>query len=559
MILFLLLAAGPAPLRHSDQLDLVLLAADRPVSLRFHVRAGDRAYDAGWNDWAKSLFDWHDKDKDGFLSKDEAVRLLPAEVLTALANGAIRADGPRSNLLSALDTDRDGKVSRAEFSAWLKRNGLGAVALSVDATRAETANRVNDALWKRLDGDGDGRLSEAELAKLPSLLDKLDENEDEQLSESELTHEAGPEYAGFAPRLAARGPAPDFLLDQGGQAPAALARTLIRLYDKDKDGKLSRAEAGLDAEAFAALDADGDGKLSARELEMLRLRPADLTFRGRVGNLPGASGLLASVGLAGSTSRLALLTPAGQGATKSLSKVSNNASRLKLARTMADLSVDPTPAFNRRSGAVGFYLNQYSLALGAEKGKGLTREQAKDNPYVNMLFAAADRDADGVLTRKEITDYLAIAGAAGSRTLSVRAEDYGQNLFASLDADGNGQLSVREMRTAWSRVRMLSKDGKTLSRDDLPRRMRIELAEGSFASRQFFAVAAQPTSGMIATPLDLRGAPAWFRKMDKNGDGDLSFREWLGSEEDFKKLDLDGDGLISLDEARKAKADPTKK
>ena len=37
--------------------------------------------------------------------------------------------------------------------------------------------------------------------------------------------------------------------------------------------------------------------------------------------------------------------------------------------------------------------------------------------------------------------------------------------------------------------------------------------------------------------------------MDVNGDGDVSRREWLGTEEDFRRIDADGDGLIGPDEA----------
>ena len=43
--------------------------------------------------------------------------------------------------------------------------------------------------------------------------------------------------------------------------------------------------------------------------------------------------------------------------------------------------------------------------------------------------------------------------------------------------------------------------------------------------------------------------PLWFRKMDLNGDGDVSRTEFPGSPADFDKIDLDHDGLISLEEA----------
>jgi hypothetical protein len=41
--------------------------------------------------------------------------------------------------------------------------------------------------------------------------------------------------------------------------------------------------------------------------------------------------------------------------------------------------------------------------------------------------------------------------------------------------------------------------------------------------------------------------------MDRNGDGDVSRKEFVGRPEDFPKLDADGDGLIDPEEAVRQK------
>ena len=37
--------------------------------------------------------------------------------------------------------------------------------------------------------------------------------------------------------------------------------------------------------------------------------------------------------------------------------------------------------------------------------------------------------------------------------------------------------------------------------------------------------------------------------MDRNRDGDVSRKEFLGTDEQFRQIDVDGDGLISVEEA----------
>ncbi len=48
----------------------------------------------------------------------------------------------------------------------------------------------------------------------------------------------------------------------------------------------------------------------------------------------------------------------------------------------------------------------------------------------------------------------------------------------------------------------------------------------------------------------VRGGPEWFLAMDRNGDGDVSAREFTGPADVFDKLDLDKDGLLSRGRGR---------
>ena len=96
----------------------------------------------------------------------------------------------------------------------------------------------------------------------------------------------------------------------------------------------------------------------------------------------------------------------------------------------------------------------------------------------------------------------------------------------------------------------LSRGGNVVRPDDTGRHYRLELVRGSF---QLFGRSERMVSqsnGFLRPP---SLGPIWFQRMDRNGDGDLTWKEFLGPREVFHQLDADHDGLIDPVEAMKAK------
>ncbi len=98
--------------------------------------------------------------------------------------------------------------------------------------------------------------------------------------------------------------------------------------------------------------------------------------------------------------------------------------------------------------------------------------------------------------------------------------------FSALDENEDQRLSLREFDT--------NGDG-SIAASELPRTTAVTIGLGDYAQRLRPAV----------------DQPAWFTAMDRNFDGDVSPREFLGSRQAFDRLDTDHDQLLSPSEGRK--------
>ena len=123
-----------------------------------------------------------------------------------------------------------------------------------------------------------------------------------------------------------------------------------------------------------------------------------------------------------------------------------------------------------------------------------------------------------------------------------------------LDASNDGRLSVRELRSARARLARFDQndDGVVLS-DEIPARYQLTVLSGQTTYNPVQGSGfGQGVGYRLATSPPASHGPVWFRKMDRNLDGDVSRREFLGPPGHFGNIDTDGDGLIDLTEAEQA-------
>jgi Ca2+-binding EF-hand superfamily protein len=560
--------AGPAP--PPDAQDFVYFADSRPVLVRVHVFVDGKPLRQAWEAYIDQVFKYLDVNGDGVLSKEEAERTPPPQTLFNAGFFGGRVPPASSANLGA---NRDGKVTRQQLADYYRKNGAAPFQFQAGGGDAMTQYRLvglaqvstpsadvlNQTLFDLLDTNKDGKLSRAELAAAEKLLRKLDADDDEMISVQELVPGPAPtgnefvvvRSGGF---VASPGSTGAFLMLGPGESRANLARQLLQRYGpkgkKPMGRKLTQKDLGLDKETFDRLDADGDGELDAEELARFADRPADLELTARLGQR-GAG--LPVVALAkrkeGPGPLAANVRKTGAG---SLVLDLGN-SRVELGS--ADRGGGVAFAFNIRDQ----YIAQFKAADRDNNGY-LDMDEARQSPFFRNTFKLMDRDGDGKLFEKEMLAYLdqmeALQNGARNSCVSMTLSDQGRGLFDLVDTDHDGRLSVRELRQMVKLVDQLDRDGDgQISRNEIPRSYRLDFRKGP-ANDQFNGrVFAVPVNGRAMgrgqpAPARTRG-PLWFRKMDRNRDGDVSRREFLGSDELFRKIDTDGDGLISVEEAER--------
>ena len=540
--------SGPAATGNEAGHYLVFLAENRPVFLRLRIAVHDRPFEASWIDSVRMLHASLDRNGDGTLTTKEA----DPNAFAALVRLATGVAAPPAH--GELDVHpKDGVVSVDELAEAL-RLILGPFRLQV----GRQAIGRTDALFEQLDRDKDGQLTRPELAAIAGSLRPLDLDDNAMISDYELEPFNSPAVTAIATesserraRFTALPPAVELV---PGESSLRSARLLLKKYDKGKgdqpgrpDNKLSPGEFAIDPDAFARADTNGDDAIDTEELRKFLARtPVDLTLD--VTLAPDASG------------RATIRTGAGGVMPKGaqLRQLGDGDVEFAIGQVRLDIHVEDSNTTGEEARRI---LEQRFKAADANKDGYLEgKEQASINgPQSPLagLVEVIDRDSDGKIYLKELLEFANRQIEAARCRLVATTADQGRAIFGILDLDRDRRLGAREVMRTVDRVTSWDSDGDSrVSADEIPYHFQVTIARGGLPGLTGAGVATPATRTMGAASSAV--GPDWFQKMDRNHDGDVSRREFLGPRDQFDRLDRDKDGLIDPDEARTAAAAKTK-
>jgi Ca2+-binding EF-hand superfamily protein len=499
-----------------ENLDVVVFAPVQPVLIRFRVQVDGRGFRTAWDEFVGRLYDYLDTNGDRVLTAQEARPgrwpQLFGNLLPFGDSGApIPVGGP-----AALDSDpRDGKVSVDELSRYL-REVLGYEAHGVQPGLGP--DPLTQSAFAHLDVDKDGLLEPAELAGAEGLILRLDSDEDEMVALAELRPYDN-QFAG------------QFDPDTG------VVRALIAA-DSDPIVPLTSAEVRrlVGERLLRKYGAGAFGKTDATALERFLLDPTPgLVLDVRLSRSPRAGSTLELAGPGDLAGPLA----------SKVKKTEEDGLVLDLEGIEVRLGLSDNVRDFRR-----FFAMRFGEA-DANKDGALDRKEAEKSRFFQNVFDPADRNGDEMLSQGEMTAYLDRSVDATQSRLMVTPGDSGRSVFEFLDADRDRRLGRRELRNAAGQLKGFDRDGDgRVGLAELPRVYELHVGRGPFSRRRgvaFESYDAPPRR----RPGALEAAVSWFRHMDRNHDGDVSPREFLGTAEDFRRLDADGDGLIDPREAAK--------
>jgi Ca2+-binding EF-hand superfamily protein len=399
-------------------------------------------------------------------------------------------------------------------------------------------------LLSTIDADHDGRLSAAELARADELFRLFDLNDDEQISKTEL--------------ISAADLASTFGISQGNSTEAGAPLELIprtsdkkslikRLIKSFATQQPAAKQPGVPALAIVGkvdttkYDKNGDGLLDERELADWLAHPepqCELAVELAAASLQEPRVKVLRVAPSARETGLIVEAPS---AGRVLLRMAGRPFELRAAepsRRAAARTSRYRAQFKRADQNNNGYLEKFEISA---LGQGLEP----------VDFEAMDRDHNGMVFEEEWLTYMRLRDALAEGRLSLSLASESIDPLAEFDANHDGRLNRSELGralaviAAWDR----NHDG-FVTRDEVPTTLVGTFHSGPARSASMRRANYPRMARSQPSPAAV--GPVWFQKMDRNHDGEVSLREFLGPLEIFRRLDKNGDGRLDIHEAESA-------
>ena len=530
-----------------DAQDVLFLNPDGVLIVRLHIMRDGHGYQAAWGDFLWEMFEGLDADGDFTLDYREFQRGRWSQFRRRRADTGF----PTGEEIKFLDFDMSPSDDRVSFSEMVETLAQCCCQVSYNPQITQRpSGGEDDALFAQLDRNDNDQLDADETSKMISHLRWLDQNDDELFTAIELSPRASPLRNVFAVgggRVAGQGQAiSPVIAPPPGTAAEAYAVHVLKFYDQQEEkpptdaaaAKLSPEEFKLPKVQFDRFDSNADGQLDLQELATwLGQRAPDVVLAVRLDADMKAEERL----------QIASSPPDNQMPQLDVRQAPNGEVQLTLPTTQVVVSARGPTDMNQLTNS---YRQMFKRADG-DNNDYLDPDEAT-RIGIRDEFNRIDADRNQQVFLDELLEYRQRQARTAAERNDVQIANRGSTLFEMLDSSSDGRLSVRELRRLGELADTWDRDADAaISKAEVPRRYQLMIRPGSpggggaYAS---FAVATNTFASRQNRPPQGEG-PNWFVRMDRNGDGDLSTREFLGPPDDFLRLDADADGLLSPQEA----------
>lgn len=522
----------------SDNTERVFLFAPKgPIILEMALNVEGKGFRENFNSVLLPLIKSGDKNKDGKLSWEEAI---DHPRMRARFRG-LKNKQARQNYIRNYDRNGNGMVDAAELGLI-----FGGTPFTLNSRQF---GGQNPQIYALIDSNQDQTLSAEELGKIEERLKTRDADDNDVLDLNELNGNRNVVYAQGAAVRINRG-----RVAQGISSvllgPGTNFEQFYQVFKQKYPVELKedlQEKLPLLVAFIKTLDADKDGKLSQKELEGAAGLKPHIQLQIDFGKEPTVK--IVSVADELGKPEMAVSKQQQQNNLPASSITKLTFSGLKLQLGAQDFSSRYNYAERQAEAMI--------KRIDKDNNGYIEKDELKNSPYKGYLvqFEGWDTDGNGMVYPKELEEWYSMQMAPQRNRIYVYTSEMGRALLSVLDQTGDNRISLREMRQGKDQLKKLDKDGDgEINSEEIPLTIAFGIGRGGamnlFARRNAIRVVRlgqQNPKGNRNEP-----GPDWFNRMDRNADGDITLREWLGTPEQFKKLDKNGDGFIELKEAEAA-------